>query len=29
MMLTKDYYREAFENRLRTTQLNDVDAYNL
>ena len=29
MMLTKDYYREAFENRLRTTQLNDIDAYNL
>lgn len=29
MLLTKDYYRVAFENRLRTNQLGDVDDYNL
>lgn len=29
MLLTKDYYRIAFENRLRTNQLGDVDDYNL
>ena len=29
MLLTKDYYRTAFENRLRTNQLGDVDDYNL
>ena len=29
MLLTKDYYRVAFENRLRTNQLSDVDDYNL
>ena len=29
MLLIKDYYRVAFENRLRTNQLGDVDDYNL
>ena len=29
MLLTKDYYRVAFENRLRSDQLGDVDDYNL
>lgn len=29
MLLTKDYYRVAFENRLKTNQLGDVDDYNL
>ena len=29
MLLTKDYYRTAFENRLRSDQLGDVDDYNL
>ena len=29
MLLTKDYYRTAFENRLRSDKLGDVDDYNL
>lgn len=29
MLLTKDYYRTAFENRLRSDKLGDVDVYNL
>ena len=29
MLLIKDYYRVAFENRLRTNKLGDVDDYNL
>ena len=29
MLMIKDYYRVAFENRLRTNQLGDVDDYNL
>lgn len=29
MLLTKDYYRTAFENRLRSDKLGDVNDYNL